>query len=106
MNIQHALKQAQLLQTKMAEKQKDFESKTIDQQSGGGLVKVTITYKGELKKIDIDQSLLVAAEKEVLEDLIIAALNNAKESADKKMSDEMKEITSGLGLPAGLNLPF
>jgi hypothetical protein len=105
-NIQQAMKQAQAFQNKMMEKQKEFESRTLDQQSGGGLVKVTMTLKGELKKISIDPSLLAAEEKEVLEDLIIAAINSGKTSAEQQMAEEMKEITGSLGLPPGLNLPF
>lgn len=107
MNIQQALKQAQALQSKMGEMQKKLEAELVEGKSGGGLVKITSSCKGEVKDISIDESLLKPEEKEVLQDLIIAAFNNAKESADTKMSEEMKKITGSLGLPPGmLNFPF
>ena len=106
MNIQQAMKQAQALQAKMAEMQKKFEAEIVEGTSGGGLVKITSTCKGEVKSIFIDPSICKPEEKEVLEDLIVAAFNNTKESADSKMESEMKKITGSLGLPAGLNFPF
>lgn len=105
-NIQQAMKKAQELQGLLLNKQKEFEIKSIEQQSGGGLVKVVITYKGKLEKIAIDPSLLNANEKEVLEDLIVAALNSARDEAENRMNAEMSEITGSLGLPAGFKLPF
>lgn len=106
MNIQQALKQAQVMQSKMADLQKQLEQEVVENQAGGGMVKVAMTCEGETRKIDIDPSLLNPTEKEVLEDLIVAALNNAKASANQRKNDEMKKLTGALGLPAGLNLPF
>jgi len=106
MNIQQALKQAQALQSKMAEMQKQLENEVVEGKSGGGMVKISTSCKGEVKSVDIDESLLQKDEKEVLQDLIIAAFNNAKESADTRMADEMKKISGSLGLPAGMNFPF
>jgi hypothetical protein len=102
MNIQHALKQAQALQTKMAEMQKSLENETVQGQAGGGLVKITATCKGKIIKVEIDPSLLIPAEKEVLEDLIVAAINNAKQDADKKTADAMAGISSSMGLPSNM----
>ena len=106
MNIQEALKQAQAMQGKIAKLQEQFEQEIVEGQAGGGMVKVTMACKGEVKKVEIDPSLLATSEKEVLEDLLVAALKNAKASGDQKMSDEMKQLTGSLGLPAGFNLPF
>jgi len=107
MNIQQAMKQAQALQSKMAEMQKKLEAEVVEGKAGGGLVKISSTCKGDVKDILIDESLMKVEEREVLQDLIIAALNNAKESADAKMAEEMKKITGSLGLPPGmLNFPF
>jgi DNA-binding YbaB/EbfC family protein len=108
MNIQQALKQAQALQAKMAEMQNRLADEIVEGKSGGGMVVVKCSCKGVAKDIQIDESLLKPEEKEILQDLIIAALNNAKESADVKMSEEMKAIQGSLGLPPGLmnNFPF
>lgn len=107
MSIQAALKQAQALQGKMGELQKKLEQELVEGKAGGGLVKVTSTCKGEVKKVEIDESLLNASDKEVLEDLIVAAFNNAKQGADEKMNEEMKRIANSLGIPPNmLNLPF
>ncbi len=107
MNIQQAMKQAQALQSKMAEMQKKLEAEVVEGKAGGGLVKISSTCKGDVKDILIDESLMKVEEREVLQDLIIAAFNNAKESADAKMAEEMKKITGSLGLPPGmLNFPF
>ena len=107
MSIQAAMKQAQALQGKMGELQKKLEQELVEGKAGGGLVKVTTTCKGEVKKVEIEGSILTPADKEVLEDLIVAAFNNAKQGADEKMNEEMKKIASSLGIPANmLNLPF
>lgn len=100
MNIQQALKQAQVLQTKMMNLQKDLENEKVEGQAGGGMVKVHATCKGKIEKIEIDPSLLNADEKEVLEDLIVAALNNAKKNADDKTSAAMNELSSSMGIPS------
>jgi DNA-binding YbaB/EbfC family protein len=107
MSIQAALKQAQALQGKMGELQKKLEQELVEGKAGGGLVTVTSTCKGEVKKVLIDESILTPSDKEMLEDLIVAAFNNAKQGADDKMNEEMKKIAGSLGIPPNmLNLPF
>ena len=106
MNIQQVMKQAQMLQTKMQEMQKKMEAELVEGQSGGGVVKVVATCKGEIKSIDIDKSIINPEDKELLQDLIIAAINNAKDTADTKMNTEMEKMSSSMGLPAGFKLPF
>jgi DNA-binding YbaB/EbfC family protein len=74
--------------------------------SGGGLVNITLNGNGELKKIDIDPSILIASEKEIIEDLIIAAFSDAKSKINDEVAKKMKEVTGGLPLPPGFNLGF
>ena len=105
-NFGNMMKQAQQLQQKMAEAQnklKDIEVKGV---SGGGLIQITATAKGEYKRLSIDKSLIKVEEKEVLEDLIIAAINDAKQKGEEAAQEEMKSITGGLPLPPGMKLPF
>lgn len=106
MNIAKMMQQAKQMQDKMQEMQEKLGQVEVDGTSGGGLVKVTTTCKGEVRGIDIDASLMVADEKEVLEDLIKAALNDAKSKADQKMADETQSMMGEMGLPAGTQLPF
>jgi DNA-binding YbaB/EbfC family protein len=100
------MKQAQEMQQKMAEMQAKLEEEESEGSSGGGMVKVVMQGNGKAKSIAIDPSLLAPAEKEMLEDLIIAAFNDAKSKQEKKMSEEMGQLTGGLGLPPGIKLPF
>lgn len=106
MNIQQMMKQAQMLQSKMQEMQTKMEAEEIEGKSGGGMVKVVATCKGELRSIEIDPSLIIPEDREILQDLIVAAVNNAKDTADTKMNDEMQKMSSSMGLPAGFKLPF
>ena len=106
MDFMGMMKQAQAMQAKMAEAQAELESMLVDGEFGGGLVKVTLTAKGELKSVRIDPSLLKADEKEILEDLIVSAHTQARAKADEAMAEKMKSITGGLQLPPGLKLPF
>ncbi len=105
-NFGNMMKQAQQLQKKMAEAQEKLNEIEVEGTSGGGLVKVTSTAKGILKKILIDSSLMKADEKEILEDLIVAAINDAKQKAETVTQEEMKNLTGGLPLPPGMKLPF
>lgn len=105
MNIQGIMKQAQMMQKRMEETQGKLSSQEVEGSSGAGLVKVVMNGKYETKKISLDKSLLVAEESEILEDLLVAALNDAHSKADKLMEDGMKEVTGGLNL-GGLKLPF
>lgn len=106
MNIQKMMKQAQEMQNKLTQMQEEMETRSYDGASGGGAVKLTLTGKGKLTSIAIDASLMTADDKEVLEDLIVAAHNDAKTKADSDASQSMSQLTGGMKLPAGLKLPF
>ena len=99
MDINMIMKQAQAMQKKMEEAQKQLELEEIEGQAGGGLVKVVLSGKFEMKKITIDKSLMVADEVDVLEDLIMAAYSDAKVKVDAKTSATMNGVTGGLKLP-------
>ena len=100
------MKQAQEMQGKMAQMQEDLENVMVVGESGAGLVKATATAKGELKALDIDPSIFNGDEKEVVEDLILAAIKDAQSKASEKAQSEMAKMTENLGLPPGMNLPF
>jgi len=109
-NLGNMLKQAQQMQTRMAEMQARLEATTVEGQAGAGMVKVLLTGKGDLKRVAIDPSLMTADDREVLEDLLVAAHADAKQKVEAQMADEMQKATAGLnipgGLPGGLKLPF
>lgn len=105
-NFGNMMKQAQQLQKKMAEAQEKLNDIEVEGTSGGGLVKVISTAKGTFKRISIDESLLKNDEKEILEDLVIAAINDAKQKGEIAAQEEMKSLTGGLSLPPGMKLPF
>ncbi|MBA4750526.1 MAG: YbaB/EbfC family nucleoid-associated protein [Alphaproteobacteria bacterium] len=105
-NIGNIMKQAQQMQAKMNQLQESLGQMTVEGKAGGGLVGVVATCRGEIKGLKIDPSLLDPQEVEVLEDLIMAAINDARTKADAKAAEEMSKITSGMNLPAGLGLPF
>ena len=105
-NLGQMMKQAQQMQSKMAEMQASMETIEVTGSSGGGLIKVTLNGKSEVRGIKIDPSLLDANEIEILEDLITAAFNDAKTKAETLMQEEMAKLTGGLKLPPGMNLPF
>ena len=100
------MKKAQEMQTKMAQLQEDLGSMMVVGESGAGLVKATSTAKGELTGLDIDPSIFDPNEKEVVEDLILAAIKEAQTKAAQKSQEEMGKLTEGLGLPADMKLPF
>lgn len=100
------MKQAQEMQGKMAEMQEALNSIMVEGASGAGLVKATATAKGELTALDIDPSIFNQDDKEVVEDLILAAIKDAQQKAQEKSQEEMGKLTEGLGLPPGMNLPF
>ncbi|MEJ6404477.1 YbaB/EbfC family nucleoid-associated protein [Yoonia sp. 2307UL14-13] len=100
------MKQAQEVQGKMAQMQEELDTITVTGESGAGLVKATATAKGELKGLDIDPSIFNGDDKEVVEDLILAAIKDAQTKANERAQEEMGKITEGLGLPPGVNLPF
>jgi len=105
-NFSDMMKKAQEMQKKMQEMQESLSNLEVEGTSGGGMVKIIMNCKNEVKKIDIDPSIIKNDEKEVMEDLIIAALNDAKSKAEEKSQDKMKELTGGLGLPPGMKMPF
>jgi DNA-binding YbaB/EbfC family protein len=100
------MKAAQEMQGKMAEMQEALETMMVTGESGAGLVKATATAKGELTALDIDPSIFSADDKEVVEDLILAAIKDAQAKAQETSQEEMRKLTESLGLPAGMNLPF
>jgi len=100
------MKQAQEMQGKMAQMQEDLENVLVTGESGAGLVKATATAKGELKGLDIDPSIFNGDDKEVVEDLILAAIKDAQGKASERAQAEMAKMTEGLGLPPGMKLPF
>lgn len=100
------MKKAQEMQTKMAEMQDGLQNLTVTGESGAGLVKATATAKGELTGLDIDPSIFNGDDKEVVEDLILAAIKDAQAKASERAQQEMSKLTEGLGLPPGMKLPF
>lgn len=100
------MKTAQEMQTKMAQLQDDMHEIMVTGESGAGLVKATATAKGELKSLDIDPSIFSGDDKEVVEDLILAAVKDAQAKASDRAQAEMAKLTEGLGLPADMKLPF
>jgi nucleoid-associated protein EbfC len=98
------MKQATQLQAKMQEMQAELDQITVEGAAGGGLVSVTMSAKGDLKAVRIDDSLVKPAEKEIIEDLIVAAHADARRNAEALLADKMKSLTGGLPLPPGLKL--
>ncbi|MDR3407498.1 MAG: YbaB/EbfC family nucleoid-associated protein [Methylovirgula sp.] len=98
------MKQAQAMQAKFQEAQAELERIEVEGQSGGGLVRITLTAKGLLKGLSLDPSLLKPDDKEMLEDLIVAAYDDARKKADRLMEERMKSLTAGLPIPPGLKL--
>ena len=100
------MKKAQEMQGKMADIQEELEQVEVNGEAGAGLVKIRANAKGGIKALDIDPSILVASEKEVVEDLIIAALNDAITKGQEAKQKELSKLTEGLNLPPGMKLPF
>ena len=100
------MKQAQAMQEKMASVQSELEAVEVSGASGGGAVTVRMTAKGQVLGVSIDPSLMVADEREILEDLIVAACNDARGKAEATAQEKMAELTKGLPLPPGMQLPF
>ena len=104
-NIGNMMKQAQEMQKKMEAMQEELANAEVTGQSGAGMVTVTINGKGDMKNVAIDDSLM-GEDKEILEDLIVAAFNDAKGKADAYTQEETQKIMGGLNLPAGFKMPF
>ena len=104
MDIMGMMKQAKGLQDRMQALQAELETIEVEGVSGAGLVRVTMTAKGAAKAVSIDASLVKPDEKEILEDLVLAAINDARAKAERTMQDKMSALTAGLPLPPGLKL--
>lgn len=98
------MKQAQQMQERMAGVQAELELIEVEGQAGGGAVRIVMTAKGQIKSVAIDPSLMVPEEKEIVEDLVVAAANDARVKAERTMQERMAEITKGLPLPPGMKL--
>ncbi len=103
--IQAAQKAAETIQTQMNDMQAKLDAIEVEGQAGGGLVKVRASAKGRILQVEIDESLLTPQEKQMVEDLVTAAFNDARDKADRVSSEEMRKIQGNMGLPPGFNLP-
>ncbi len=103
-NIGELMQQVQEMQARMQRLQEELAEATVEGEAGGGMVRVIMTGKGEVRDVSIDESLLKPEEKEIVEDLVVAALNQAKERMETMMAEKMKEATGGLPLPPGFSL--
>ncbi len=100
------MKQAQEMQTKMASIQDNLDNIEVQGESGAGLVKVKASAKGRIMSLAIDEKILMPSEKEVIEDLIVAAIADAQKKAAEREKEEISSISESMGLPAGMKLPF
>ena len=105
-NLGDMMKQVQEMQGKMQDMQARLEEQTVTGTSGGGLVSVELNGKGAMKSVTIDPSLLAPDEKEIVEDLILAAHGDARTKVEKMMAEQMKEVTGGMPLPPGFQMPL
>ncbi len=105
-NLDDIMKMAQNAQAELQKAQESLDLIEVEGVSGGGMVKIRASAKGRIISVDIDESLLAPSEKQMLEDLIAAAINDARGKADVAASQEMQKITSGLPLPPGFKMPF
>lgn len=105
-DMMEMMKRAKQLQERMEALQQEVAALEVEGKAGGGLVTVVMTGKSEMKRIHIDPSLLKPEEAEILEDLIVAAVNDARTHAEAALADRMREMTGGLQLPPGMKLPF
>jgi DNA-binding YbaB/EbfC family protein len=105
-NFEEIMAMAQNAQAELQKAQENLDNVEVEGASGGGLVKVRASAKGRIISLSIDDSLMSVSEKPMLEDLITAALNDAKSKADAAANEEMSKMTSGMSLPPGFKLPF
>lgn len=105
-NLDDIMKMAQNAQAELQKAQASLDSIEVEGASGGGMVKIRASAKGRIINVEIDESLLQPSEKQMVEDLIAAAINDARTKADQAASAEMQKITSGLPLPPGFQMPF
>ncbi len=102
--MQGMLKQVQKMQKEMQKVQSQLGNLTVSEEAGGGMIKATVNGNKELLSVEIDPQVIIPAEKEILEDLVVAAVNKALQSANKLAEEEMAKVTKGM-LPPGLNIP-
>jgi DNA-binding YbaB/EbfC family protein len=105
-NLDELMKMAQAAQERLLQAQEDLDKVIVQGVSGGGLVKVSASAKGRIVGVEIDESLLQPSEKQMVEDLVTAALNDARAKADVAAQASMQEVTGGLQLPPGFKMPF
>jgi DNA-binding YbaB/EbfC family protein len=106
MDIMGMMKKAQAVQAKLQEAQDELGRLEVEGEAGGGMVRLTLTARGDLKGVSIDASLMATADREMLEDLIVAAFADGKAKADRAAAEKMQSLTAGLPLPPGMKLPF
>jgi|SRR5690349_13448392 DNA-binding YbaB/EbfC family protein len=105
-NLDDIMKMAQAAQAELQKAQDNLDTVEVEGAAGGGLVKIKATAKGRILGVSLDDSLIVPSEKAMLEDLIVAALHDARAKADVAANSEMQRMSSGLPLPPGFKLPF
>lgn len=105
-DVMGLMKQAQAMQARLGEIQNELDRVEVEGQSGGGLVRVTVTAKGQVKAVAIDPSLMKEGEREILEDLVVTACEDARRKAQSVAEEKMQAVTAGLPLPPGFKLPF
>ena len=105
-NLDEIMKMAQNAQNELMKAQDNLDTIIVDGASGGGLVKIRASAKGRIVSVEIDESLLAPSEKQMVEDLVAAAINDARAKADQAAQAEMTKMTSGLQLPPGFKMPF
>ena len=105
-NLDDLLKMAQEAQAKLMQAQEDLDKVRVEGVSGGGLVKIRASAKGRIVAVEIDESLLAPSEKQMVEDLVAAAINDARSKADVAAQASMQQVTGGMQLPPGFKMPF
>src|SRR4051812_572255 len=105
-NLGNMMKQAQQMQTRMQEMQNKLAEVEVTGQAGAGMVQLTLNGKGEMRRLKLDKSVVDPEDTEVLEDLVVAAFNDAKAKVEQHVADETQKLMGGLNLPPGLKLPF
>ena len=105
-DLNELMKMAQEAQNKLMQAQEDLDKVEVEGVSGGGMVKIRATAKGRIIGVEIDQSLLAPSEKQMVEDLVAAAINDARAKADVAATQAMRDVTGGLDLPPGFKMPF
>lgn len=105
-NLEDLMKMAQDAQNKLMQAQEELDKVEVEGVSGGGMVKIRCSAKGRIIGVQIDESLLVPSEKQMVEDLLAAAFNDARQKADMAAQAQMQNVTGGLQLPPGFKMPF